>query len=91
MLRGGAWVRLLGIIAAFTAAHSVTLALAALDVVTFPDRLIGAAIALSIAYVAAENLFPKYAVARRWTVSFGFGLVHGFAFAQGLREIGLPR
>jgi hypothetical protein len=91
MLRGGGWVRLLGIIAAFTAAHSVTLALAALDIVTFPDRLIGTAIALSIAYVAAENLFPKYAIARRWAVSLGFGLVHGFVFAQGLREIGLPR
>lgn len=91
MLRGDTWVRLLGTIVAFTAAHSVTLALAALDVVTFPDRLIGAAITVSIAYVAAENLFPQYAVARRWTVSLGFGLVHGFAFARGLREIGLPR
>ena len=90
MLRGG-WARLLGSIAAFTVAHSVTLALAALEVVTFPDRLIGTAIAFSIAYVAAENLFPKYAIARRWAVSLGFGLVHGFGFAQVLREIGLPR
>jgi hypothetical protein len=91
MLRGGGWVRLLGILAAFTAASSVTLAFAAFEVVTFPDRLIGTAIAVSIVFVAAENLFPKYAVARRWTVSLGFGLVHGFAFAQGLREVGLPR
>ena len=91
MLRGGSWVRLLGIIAAFTAAHSVTLALAAFDVVTFPDRLIGAVIALSIAYVAAENLLPKYAISPRWAVSLVFGLVHGLAFAQPLREIGLPR
>ena len=91
MLRGGGWVRLLGIIAAFTAAHSVTLALAAYDFLTVPDRLTGALVAASIAYVAAENLFPKYAIARRWAVSLGFGLVHGFAFAQALREIGLPR
>jgi hypothetical protein len=89
ILRGGSWVRLLGIIAAFTAAHSATLALTALGVVTLPDRLIGAAIAVSIAYVAAQNLLPKHAVARRWTVSIAFGLVHGFAFGQGLREIGL--
>jgi len=91
MLHGGGWVRLLQIIAAFTVAHSVTLALAAFDVVTFPDRLAGALVAVSIAYVAAENLFPKYAVSRRWAVSLVFGLAHGLAFAKGLSEIGLPR
>lgn len=91
MLRGGGRVRLLGIIAAFTAAHSATLALSALDLLTIPDRLTGPLVAASIAYVAAENLFPKYAVSRRWVVSLVFGLVHGFAFAQVLREIGLPR
>ena len=91
MLRDGGWVRLLGIIAAFTAAHSVTLALAACDFLTIPDRLTGALVAASIAYVAAENLFPKYAIAPRWAVSLAFGLVHGFVFAQALREIGVPR
>lgn len=91
MLRGGGWVRLIEIIAAFTAAHSATLALAAFDLVTIPDRLAGALVAASIAYVAAENLFPIYAITRRWAVSLVFGLVHGFAFAQALREIGLPR
>lgn len=91
MLRGGGWVRLLGIIAAFTAAHSITLALAAFDLLTIPDRLAGALVAASIAYVAAENLFPQYAIARRWAVSLVFGLAHGFAFAQALREIGMPR
>jgi hypothetical protein len=89
MLRSG-WVRLLKIIAAFTAAHSVTLALAALNLVTIPDRLAGTLVAASIAFVAAENLFPKYAISRRWAVSLVFGLVHGFAFAQALRAIGLP-
>jgi len=91
MLRGGGWVRLLGIIAAFTAAHSVTLALAAYDFLTFPDRLTGALVAASIAYVAAENLLPRFAIAPRWAISLAVGLIHGFAFAQALREIGLPR
>jgi hypothetical protein len=91
ILRGGGWVRLLGIIAAFTAAHSVALALAAFDFLTVPDRLTGALVAASIAYVAAENLFPNYATARRWAVSLVFGLVHGFGFSAVLREIGLPK
>jgi hypothetical protein len=90
LLRGGSWLSLAKIITAFTAAHSVTLALAALEVVTLPDRLVEAVIALSIAAVAAENLFLRPLVSRRWLVSFGFGLVHGFGFSSVLREIGLP-
>ncbi len=91
ILRGGSLVQLLKIITAFTLAHTVTLGLAALDVVTLPGALVEAVIALSIAYVAAENLFPKYAISRRWMVSFLFGLVHGFGFSSVLKEIGLPR
>ena len=91
ILRGGSLVQLLKIITAFTLAHTVTLGLAAFDVVTLPGALVEAVIALSIAYVAAENLFPKYAISRRWTVSFLFGLVHGFGFSSVLKEIGLPR
>jgi hypothetical protein len=90
MLRGGGWVGLLQFIAAFTVAHSVTLALAALSLVTIQDQLTGALVAASIVYVAAENLFPKYAISRRWAVALVFGLVHGFAFAQALRDIGMP-
>jgi len=90
MLRGGGWVRLLQVIAAFTVAHSVTLALATLSLVTIPNQLTAALVAASIAYVAAENLFPKYAISRRWAVALVFGLVHGFAFAQALRDIGMP-
>lgn len=86
---GGAW-SLVKIITAFTVAHSVTLAAAVLGIVTLPDRLVEAAIALSIAYVAAENLVAKRAVSRRWAVSLLFGLVHGFGFASVLRELGLP-
>jgi len=89
LLRGGSWLALAKIVTAFTLAHSITLALAALDVVVLPDRLVEAVIALSIAFVAAENLFGKPVVARRWLVSFCFGLVHGFGFSSALRELGL--
>ena len=91
MLRGGGLWSLLKIITAFTIAHSITLALAALDVVVLPSVLVESVIALSIAYVALENLLPRYAVSRRWAVSFLFGLVHGFGFSSVLREIGLPK
>lgn len=90
MLRGGGWLSLAKIITAFTLAHSLTLTLAALDIVALPDRLVEAVIALSIAAVAAENLFPHPVLSRRWLVSFAFGLVHGFGFSSVLREIGLP-
>jgi HupE / UreJ protein len=90
LLRGGTWLSLAKIITAFTAAHSVTLALAVLNLVTVPDRLVEAVIALSIAVVAAENLVLRPLVSRRWIVSFGFGLVHGFGFSSVLRELGLP-
>jgi hypothetical protein len=91
ILRGGNVVQVLKIITAFTVAHSITLGLAALDVVSLPGALVEAAIALSIAYVALENLLPRFAVSRRWAVSFLFGLIHGFGFSSVLREIGLPR
>ncbi len=90
ILRGGNIWSLLKIITAFTLAHSVTLALAALNIVVMPERLIEATIALSIAYVAAENLFLKQTISHRWAVSFLFGLVHGFGFSNVLRELGLP-
>ena len=90
LLRGGSWLTLAKIVTAFTLAHSVTLALAALDIVVLPDRLVEAVIALSIAFVAAENIFLKPVVSRRWLVSFCFGLVHGFGFSSALRELDLP-
>ncbi len=91
ILRGGNLIQVLKIVTAFTIAHSVTLALAALEVVALPGALVEAAIALSIAYVAAENLLPRFAMSRRWAVSFLFGLIHGFGFSSVLREIGLPK
>jgi len=91
LLCGGGLLQILKIITAFTLAHSVTLALAALDIIVLPGRLVEALIALSIAYVAAENLYPRYAVSRRWVISFIFGAVHGFGFATILREAGLEK
>ena len=90
VLPGGGWLSLAKIITAFTLAHSLTLTLAALDIVALPDRFVEAVIALSIAAVAGENLFPRPILSRRWLVSFCFGLVHGFGFSSVLREIGLP-
>ncbi|MEO8630367.1 MAG: HupE/UreJ family protein [Betaproteobacteria bacterium] len=91
ILRGGNVWSLFKIITAFTIAHSITLALAALNIVVLPSALVEATIALSIAYVAAENLFMRKAVSHRWAVSFVFGLVHGFGFSSVLRELGLPK
>lgn len=81
---------LAGVITAFTIAHSITLSLAVLDVVTLPSRLVESAIALSIVYVAAENFFVRD-IGRRWIITFLFGLVHGFGFASVLRDYGIPQ
>jgi hypothetical protein len=90
ILVGGRLRSLVGVVTAFTVAHSITLALAALTVFTPSPRLVEPAIALSIAYVGVENLFVKDA-SRRWRITFPFGLIHGFGFAGALREIALPR
>ena len=90
LLRGGRLRSLLGIVTAFTIAHSITLALAILGVVVIPPAIVEPVIALSIAYVALENIFRKEAASGRWLVSFIFGLVHGFGFAGALLELGLP-
>jgi hydrogenase/urease accessory protein HupE len=81
---------LIKVITAFTVAHTVTLALAALGVVVLPSRFVETAIAISIIYVAAENLWRDEPATHRWRITFAFGLVHGFGFATVLRELGLP-
>ena len=81
-------------ITAFTAAHSVTLASAALGVLTLRSPPVEASIALSIVLVAAEALNPgRQSLARRWPalLAFLFGLVHGLGFAGALQDIGLPQ
>ena len=90
ILRGGRLLSLIAIVTAFTVAHSITLALSVLGLVTLPSQIVEPVIALSIAYVAFENLTTKSMVSRRWAVSFLFGLVHGFGFAGALAEVGLP-
>lgn len=77
------------IVTGFTVAHSLTLVLAALGVVSLPGQLVESVIALSIAVVAAENFFIK-SPDKRWIIAFVFGLVHGFGFSGVLRELGLP-
>lgn len=86
---GGRFASLVKIVTAFTIAHSITLALAVLGVVTPASRWVESGIALSIAYVAIENLISS-APRHRWVLAFCFGLVHGFGFAGVLTEIGLP-
>jgi hydrogenase/urease accessory protein HupE len=92
LLLGGTAARLLKIITAFTLAHSVTLALATLGVVSPPSRVIEPAIALSIVTVGVGNLSarPSAPDGRLWA-ALGFGLIHGFGFASVLRDFGLPR
>jgi len=104
LLLGGTLSELIKIVTSFTLAHSITLALAALDLVTPPSRLIEPLIAASIVCVAAENLWAlrspsgpagadgrAAALRHRWILTFAFGLVHGFGFASVLRELELPR
>jgi hydrogenase/urease accessory protein HupE len=76
----------LKIITAFTIAHSITLLLAATQIVSLNSRIVESVIAFSICFVALENLFKKK-VHYRWLVTFVFGLVHGFGFASVLQEL----
>jgi hypothetical protein len=89
IILGGRLRDLIKIVTAFTIAHSFTLILAALQVVHLPSRLIESGIAISIAYVATENFFLRRAD-HRWLLTFCFGLVHGFGFANVLHDLGLP-
>jgi hydrogenase/urease accessory protein HupE len=82
-------------ITSFTVAHSITLALVTLGVVSVPRPPVEAFIALSIVFVAVEVLrqrqgHPSLASRKPWLVAFAFGLLHGLGFASALAEIGLP-
>ena len=91
LLIGTSW-RIVKAVTAFTVAHSITLALAALGIVKFPTAIIEALVALSIVFVASELLSSKDTLTRRrpWLIAFVFGLLHGLAFAGALSNIGLP-
>jgi|SoiMethySBSTD1v2_1073268.scaffolds.fasta_scaffold00319_48 HupE/UreJ protein len=91
LLLGGSWMALVRIVTAFTIGHSITLSLAALNVFSPPASIIEPAIALSIVFVGADNLVRGDGRDLRAWVALTFGLVHGFGFANVLREFGLPR
>jgi hydrogenase/urease accessory protein HupE len=78
-----------GVITFFTLAHSITLSLAALNIVRLPAQIVEPAIAASIVYVGLENIFGRHRFVWRAAVTFAFGLVHGLGFASALREVGL--
>jgi hydrogenase/urease accessory protein HupE len=87
---------LVKVITAFTVAHSITLALAALGWAQIPQAPVEAVIALSIMFVAAEivrQTGPESDITKRmpWLVAFAFGLLHGLGFGGALKEIGLPQ
>jgi len=83
------FVASLKVITCFTAAHSITLVLATLDVVEIPARIVEPLIAASIVYVSIENLARRGESRGRLPLTFAFGLVHGLGFATVLRELGL--
>jgi hypothetical protein len=94
LLIGPSW-RVVKAITAFTVAHSITLALAALGYIHFPSAVIEALVALSIVFVASELIprpgRPETLTHRHpWLIAFIFGLLHGLAFAGALSQIGLP-
>lgn len=86
---GGRFLDLVKIVTSFTISHSITLILAALQIVALPGWLIESAIALSIVYIAGENFFVQK-IDTRWVVTGLFGLIHGFGFANVLGDLGLP-
>jgi hypothetical protein len=79
----------LKIVSAFTVAHSITLTLATLGVVSLPSRVVESAIAASVVLAALNNVWPLLG-RRRALVAFVFGLIHGFGFASVLVDLGLP-
>jgi hydrogenase/urease accessory protein HupE len=91
LLLGGSIRRLTMVVTSFTVAHSITLSLAALNIFTPPARIIEPAIALSIVYVGADNLLAQGGRDVRAWIAFAFGFIHGFGFANVLREMELPR
>jgi hypothetical protein len=85
-----AFFNILKVVTAFTLAHSITLSLAAFDLIHLPTRLTESAIAASIIVGALNNVVPLVTEAR-WRIAFAFGLLHGFGFAAVLSEMGLPQ
>jgi hypothetical protein len=85
-----AFANIVKVVTAFTLAHSLTLSLAAFDIIRLPGRLTESVIAASIIVAALNNVFPRVTEGR-WRIAFAFGLLHGFGFASVLAEMGLPK
>ncbi|MBE7939321.1 HupE/UreJ family protein [Ramlibacter aquaticus] len=87
---GTAFKEVLKVVTAFTLAHSITLSLAALHVISLPSRIVESAIAASVVFAALNNLRGAIE-SKRWVMAFCFGLIHGFGFASVLADLGLPQ
>jgi hydrogenase/urease accessory protein HupE len=88
LIAGGTMREAAKIITSFTIAHSITLALATLEVIVIPASVVEPLIAASIIYVGLENILRRK-IERRWLLTFAFGLIHGFGFASALRDLGV--
>ena len=86
----GSFVEVVKVVTAFTLAHSITLSLAALGVISLPSRLVESVIAASVVLAALNNLRGTIE-GKRWVMAFVFGLIHGFGFASVLADLGLPQ
>ena len=89
-IAGPAFLNIVKVVTAFTLAHSITLSLAAFEVIRLPSRITESVIAASIIIAALNNVFPRVTEGR-WRIAFAFGLLHGFGFASVLTEMGLPK
>jgi hydrogenase/urease accessory protein HupE len=90
LLRKQTFKQYAAIITSFTIAHSITISLAVLGIITLPSRFVETVIAFSIVYVALENIFRKE-INHRWGLTFLFGLIHGLGFANILKEMNIPK
>ncbi len=86
----GSFVEVLKVVTAFTLAHSITLSLAAMQIISLPSRLVESVIAASVVIAALNNLRGTIDK-KRWVMAFVFGLIHGFGFASVLADLGLPQ
>jgi hypothetical protein len=84
------FIDVLKVVTAFTLAHSITLTLASLALISLPSRLVETTIAASVVLAAMNNLYPLFR-GKRPLAAFAFGLIHGFGFASVLIDLGLPQ
>jgi len=88
---GISWRKLVSQTAVFTVAHATTLYLSSQNIFSLPSRVVQPAIALSITFIALENIFKPNLSTFRLAVVFFFGLIHGLGFAAGLKQLPLPK